>query len=100
MGQAQLAVPPRSAHRRLRRHHLTPARSEMTAKTADQAPTPFELGYVMPAEWEPHAATWLAWPHEASDWPGKFAAIPWVFAEVIRQITRGERVRLLVSGKK
>jgi agmatine deiminase len=54
----------------------------------------------MPAEWEPHAATWLAWPHEPSDWPGKFAAVPWVFAEVIRNLTLGERVRLIVAGKR
>jgi agmatine deiminase len=54
----------------------------------------------MPAEWEPHAATWLAWPHEPSDWPGKFDAVPWVFAEVIKNLTRGERVRLIVSGKR
>jgi agmatine deiminase len=54
----------------------------------------------MPAEWEPHAATWLAWPHEPSDWPGKFAAVPWVFAEVIKNLTLGERVRLIVSGKR
>ncbi len=52
----------------------------------------------MPAEWEPHAATWLAWPHEVTDWPGKFAAIPWVFAELARVLTRGERVRLIVRG--
>jgi agmatine deiminase len=53
----------------------------------------------MPAEWEPHAATWLAWPHEPSDWPGKFEAVPWVFAEVIKNLTSGERVRLVVGGK-
>src|SRR6185295_9407058 len=63
-------------------------------------PTPFEAGYRMPAEWEPHAATWLAWPHEPTDWPGKFAAVPWVFAEVIKNLTAGERVRLLVSNKR
>src|SRR5206468_11425152 len=51
----------------------------------------------MPAEWEPHAATWLAWPHERSDWPGKFAPIPWVFAEVVRHLVPGERVRILVG---
>jgi agmatine deiminase len=51
----------------------------------------------MPAEWEPHAATWLAWPHERSDWPGKFAAIPWVCAEVARHLVPGERVRVLVA---
>src|SRR2546428_2031996 len=51
----------------------------------------------MPAEGEPHAATWLAWPHERSDWPGKFAAIPWVYAEVVRHLVPGERVRILVG---
>lgn len=64
------------------------------------AATPYELGYRMPAEWEPHAATWLAWPHEPTDWPGKFEAVAWVFAEVIRNLTLGERVRLIVSGKR
>jgi agmatine deiminase len=51
----------------------------------------------MPAEWEPHAATWLGWPHQRADWPGKFAPIPWVYGEIIRHITAGERVRLLVQ---
>ena len=51
----------------------------------------------MPAEWEPHAATWLAWPHERSDWPGKLATIPWVYGEVVRHLVTGERVRILVG---
>ncbi|WP_005033952.1 agmatine deiminase family protein [Holophaga foetida] len=51
----------------------------------------------MPAEWEPHAATWLAWPHNAEDWPGKFAPIQWVYADIIRHLTRHERVELLVQ---
>jgi agmatine deiminase len=63
-------------------------------------PTPHSLGFRMPAEWEPHAATWLAWPHEPRDWPGKFAAIPWVFAEVARHLQEAERIRVIVSGKK
>jgi agmatine deiminase len=50
----------------------------------------------MPAEWEPHVATWLAWPHNQEDWPGKFAAIPWVYGEIIRHLCRSERVFLLV----
>ena len=62
--------------------------------------TPHSLGYRMPAEWEPHAATWLAWPHEPTDWPGKFDAIPWVFAEVARHLQDGERIRVIVSGTK
>ena len=51
----------------------------------------------MPAEWEPHEATWLAWPHEESDWPGKFAPIPWVYAEIVGKLAKVERVRILVQ---
>jgi len=53
----------------------------------------------MPAEWEPHEATWLAWPHERSDWPGKFAPVPWVYGEVARHLSEVERVRLLVPSR-
>ena len=51
----------------------------------------------MPAEWEPHAATWLAWPHYKLDWPGKFEPIPWVYAEIIRYLSRQERVEIIVK---
>ena len=51
----------------------------------------------MPAEWEPHDATWLAWPHHRDDWPGKFEPIPWVYAEIIRHLARHERVELIVN---
>jgi len=51
----------------------------------------------MPAEWEPHEATWLAWPHETSDWPGKFEPIPWIYGEIVRILSRVERVRILVQ---
>jgi agmatine deiminase len=51
----------------------------------------------MPAEWEPHAATWLAWPHYQLDWPRKFQPIPWVYAEIIRYLSRHERVELIVN---
>jgi agmatine deiminase len=51
----------------------------------------------MPAEWEAHAATWLAWPHYRNDWPGKFDPIPWVYAEIIRHLARHERVELIVN---
>ena len=54
--------------------------------------------YRMPAEWEPHTATWLGWPHNKTDWPGKFEPIPWVYGEIIRHLTPGERVRLLVNS--
>ena len=53
----------------------------------------------MPAEWEPHEATWLAWPHERTDWPGKFAPIPWVYADIVRHLARVERVRILVQDR-
>ena len=61
--------------------------------------TPAALGYRMPAEWEPHEATWLAWPHERTDWPGKFAPIPWVYADIVRHLARVERVRILVQDR-
>ena len=54
--------------------------------------------YRMPAEWEPHASTWLAWPHYRGDWPGKFEPIPWVYAEIIRHLARHERVDLIVNN--
>jgi agmatine deiminase len=54
-------------------------------------------GLRLPAEWEPHEATWISWPRNASDWPGKFAAIPWVFAEMARRIAPGEQVRIIVA---
>lgn len=51
----------------------------------------------MPAEWEPHEATWIAWPHNPTDWPGKFQAIPWVYAEIVRLLSVRERVHILVN---
>jgi agmatine deiminase len=62
--------------------------------------TPRELGYRMPAEWEPHQATWLAWPHNPEDWPGKFQTIPWLYAEIVRLLTAHEQVHLLVENAK
>jgi agmatine deiminase len=59
--------------------------------------TPLARGFRMPAEWEPHAATWLAWPHNREDWPGKFGPIPWVYAEIVRLLALRERVHLLVQ---
>jgi len=51
-----------------------------------------------PAEWEPHRATWIAWPHHEPDWPGKFAPIPWVYAEIVRAIADHEMVEVLVQS--
>jgi agmatine deiminase len=49
----------------------------------------------MPAEWEPHDATWVGWPHHRPDWPEKFEPIPWVYAEIVRVLHRSERVEIL-----
>ncbi len=60
--------------------------------------TPASLGYRMPAEWEPHAATWLSWPHKAESWPGKFAPIPPLYAELVQTLAQFERVNICASG--
>jgi agmatine deiminase len=60
--------------------------------------TPLELGYRMPAEWEPHEATWIAWPHNRTDWPGKLATVEWVYGEIVRKIITDETVRILVNS--
>ena len=52
----------------------------------------------MPAEWEPHEATWLAWPHHPLDWPDKLDTIRWVYGEMVRKIAPGEKVRMLVRS--
>ena len=52
-----------------------------------------------PAEWEPHAATWLGWPHHRPDWPGKFEPIPWVYAEIVRVLHAHERVEVLCHSE-
>jgi agmatine deiminase len=59
---------------------------------------PAQLGFSMPAEWTPHAATWLVWPQYARDWPGKMNAIQWVYGELVRKIAPGEKVRILVDS--
>jgi agmatine deiminase len=64
-----------------------------------QIDTPRRRGFRMPAEWEPHEATWLAWPHERSDWPGKFEPVAWVYGDFVRQLSRVEIVRILVENE-
>jgi agmatine deiminase len=68
-------------------------------KPAQPRETPRALGYRMPAEWEPHEATWIAWPHNRSDWPGRFGPVPWVYAEIVRKLSRVEGVRILVASR-
>ena len=53
------------------------------------------MAYKFPAEFEPHEATWIAWPHHEPDWPGKLEPIPWVYAEIVRVLHEHERVEIL-----
>ena len=70
-------------------------------ETKDNAPqeTPAALGFSMPAEWDPHEATWLGWPHNPNDWPDKLDTIRWVYGEMVRKISAGEQVRILVNDR-
>jgi agmatine deiminase len=61
---------------------------------------PAEAGYAMPAEWEKHSATWLGWPHNETDWPGKLDTIRWVYGEMVRRIALGETARILVNSRR
>ena len=65
----------------------------------NEGETPRSLGYRMPAEWEEHAATWLAWPHNAADWPGRFQPIPWVYCDIVRHLSQVEDVHILVEDE-
>jgi agmatine deiminase len=67
--------------------------------TGPAQPTPAKLGFSMPAEWDRHEATWIGWPHNRSDWPGKIAPIYWVYGEIVRKIAPGEIVRIIVKSK-
>ena len=58
---------------------------------------PKELGYRMPAEWEAHSGTWIGWPHNPADWPGRFQPIPWVYAEIVRHLSKDEDVHIIVN---
>src|SRR6185503_414485 len=57
------------------------------------------MAYRFPAEFEPHAATWIAWPHHEPDWPGKLEPIPWVYAEIVRVLHAHERVEILCHNE-
>lgn len=61
--------------------------------------TPAALGFQMPAEWEPQAAVWLSWPHNRATWPGQFRPVPYVFAEIVKQISRFESVRINCAAR-
>jgi agmatine deiminase len=67
--------------------------------TARRTPrgTPRSNGYRMPAEWSPHAGTWIVWPHRPDDWPGRIEPIPYAFAEIVRHLAPHEAVRIVVT---
>ena len=75
------------------------AREAMAQQTISNEGTPSALGFSLPAEWEPHEATWLGWPHNPSDWPGKLEAIPWVYAEIARVLSQYEQVEVLCHNE-
>ena len=62
------------------------------------AKTPASRGFAMPAEWDAHDATWIGWPHNATDWPGKLVPIQWVYGEIVRKLSMGEIVRIIVNS--
>jgi len=64
----------------------------------DTESIPNEMGFRIPAEWEPHDATWIAWPRNKSDWPGKFIPIRWVYGEIIRKLIPFEKIRIIINS--
>ncbi|MEX2188708.1 MAG: agmatine deiminase family protein [Pirellulales bacterium] len=60
-------------------------------------PTPAELGYYYPAEWTPHVATWISWPHNPATWPDKIEPVPAVFAAFVRAVAAHEPVHILAG---
>lgn len=57
------------------------------------------MKFRLPAEWEKHEATWIGWPFNKKDWPGKFQPIPWVYAEIVKKISEGEQIYILVQNE-
>jgi agmatine deiminase len=60
---------------------------------------PSALGFRMPAEWEPQTAVWLSWPHKYASWPGQFRPVPFAYAEIVKQISRFQEVRINAAAK-
>lgn len=71
----------------------------MSANKTSAGKTPFELGFRMPGEFEPHRATWLAWPHNEEDWPDKLDAVKWAYTEFVGKLAASETVRLEVHDE-
>jgi agmatine deiminase len=71
----------------------------MAASNVSSSALPAALGYRMPAEWEPHTSTWLAWPHKLESWPGKFEPVPPIFAQFVKTLARFEHVNVLAGSE-
>lgn len=61
--------------------------------------TPASRGYSMPAEWQPHQATWISWPHKRDSWPGKFEPVEPVMAQAVAALSTSETVRINVLDR-
>ncbi|MGC4234446.1 MAG: agmatine deiminase family protein [Niabella sp.] len=72
--------------------------SDIRHQTSDVNPK--QLGYFFPAEWHPHEATWLSWPHKEASWPGKLNAIFPYYAHFVKELAKGEMVRINVTDEK
>jgi agmatine deiminase len=72
---------------------------KVTKVTASDKPKS-AAAYRMPAEWQRHEATWIGWPHNRTDWPGKIIPIQWVYGEIVRKLAPSERVRILVNSER
>ena len=81
------------------RSGVEPGREGLAARNLEPAPAAGAPRYRWPAEWEPHEATWIAWPHHEPDWPGKLGPIPWVYAEIVRALHDRERVEILCHSE-
>ncbi len=71
----------------------------MKNQTLNKKQFPSQLGFTLPAEWKKHEATWIGWPHNKNDWPGKIEPIFWVYGEIVRKISEGEKVRIIIESK-
>ena len=74
------------------------SKSKIAPKKSTPA-TPTALGFRMPAEWEPQVAIWLSWPHKYASWPGQFRPVPYAFAEIVKQISRFQEVRINAAAR-
>ncbi len=76
-------------------NHTTPPTDGLSDLPATNLPK--EQGYYFPAEFAPHEATWLSWPHKEASWPGKIATIYPFYAAFIKELVKGEKVRINVA---